>query len=79
LRQGIDPEIRKEMQKTHEQIQAVLTPGQREEFLRLMKQRVQQRRNDAPNQLDRRGRETREPRNPPPPRDDARHPESPIP
>lgn len=80
LRQGIDPEIRKEMQKTHEQIQAVLTPAQREEFLRLRLQR----RNDAPNPPDRRGRdsrdrESREPRNPPPPRDDAHHPESPAP
>ncbi len=79
LRQGIDPEIRKEMQKTHEKIQAVLTPAQREEFLRLMKQRVQQRRNDASNPPDRRSRDFRDSRNPPPPPDDARHPESPAP
>jgi len=82
LRQGIDPEVRKEMQKTHEQIQALLTPEQREQFLLLMKQRMQ-RRNDGPNQ-DRRSRESRDPRgpqdfrdqrNPPPPLDDARNTE----
>jgi len=71
LRQGIDPEIRKEMQKTHEQIQAVLTGEQREKFQRLMKQRLQ-RRNDAPAQPDRR---FREPHNPMPPSDDARNTE----
>ena len=81
LRQGIDPEVRKEMQKTHEQIQALLTPEQREQFLLLMKQRLQ-RRNDGP---DRRSRESRDPRGPqefrdqrnppPPPLDDARNPE----
>jgi Spy/CpxP family protein refolding chaperone len=86
LRQGIDPAIRKEMQKTHEQIQAVLTPEQREQFLRLMKQRLQ-RHNDSPTQPDRRFREPREqrdrefrdPRNPPPPLDDARNTEPPTP
>jgi Spy/CpxP family protein refolding chaperone len=68
LRRSVDPEIRKEMQKTHEQIQALLTPEQREQFQRLMKQRLQRR--DSPNQPDRR---SREPRNPPPPLDDARN------
>lgn len=83
LRQKVDPEVRKEMQKTHEQIQAVLTPEQRDLFQRLMKQR-QQRRNDGPAQPDRRVRDQREQRgpqefrdqrNPPPPLDDARNTE----
>lgn len=78
LRQGIDPEVRREMQKTHEQIQAILTPEQREQFLELMKQRFQ-RRNDSPNQ-DRRLRERgpqdfRDQRNPPLRLDDARNTE----
>lgn len=83
LRRNIDPEIRKEMQKTHEQIQAVLTVEQREQFQRLMKQRLQRR--DSPNQTDRRPREPREPqefrdqRNPPPPLDDARNPGPQVP
>lgn len=63
LRQGIDPEVRKEMQKTHEQIQALLTPEQRDQFQNLMKQRFQ-RRNDGPTQPDRRFRDQREPRGP---------------
>lgn len=74
LRQGIEPEVRKEMQKTHEQIQAVLTPEQREQFQRLMKQRIQ-RRNEPSAQPDRRLREPREPRNQMPPSDDARNTE----
>ncbi len=83
LRQGIDPEVRKEMQKTHEQIQALLTPEQREQFQRVMKQRLQ-RRNDGSAQPDRRFRdqreprgpqEFREPREPMPPSDDARNTE----
>ncbi len=84
LREGIDPEIRTEMQKTHEQIQAVLTPEQREQFQRLMKQRLL-RRTESPPQPDRRFREPRgapefrEPRNPLPPGDNARHPEAPKP
>lgn len=87
LRQGLDPEVRKEMQKTHEQIQALLTPEQREQFQRVMKQRLQ-RRNDGPAQPERRFRdqreprgpqEFREPREPMPPSDDARNtkPQSP--
>ncbi len=43
LRQGIEPDIRREMQKTHEQIQALLTPEQREQFQQAMKQRIQRR------------------------------------
>lgn len=83
LRQKVDPEVRKEMQKTHEQIQALLTPEQRDLFQRLMKQR-QQRRTDGPSQPDRRFRgqreprgpqEFREPRGPMPPSDDARNTE----
>jgi hypothetical protein len=87
LRQSIDPEVRKEMQQTHEQIQALLTPEQREQFQRVMKQRLQ-RRNDGPAQPERRFRdqreprgpqEFREPREPMPPSDDARNtkPQSP--
>ncbi len=83
LRQSIDPEVRKEMQQTHEQIQALLTPEQREQFQRVMKQRLQ-RRNDGPAQPERRFRdqreprgpqEFREPREPMPPSDDARNTE----
>ena len=73
LRKGIDPEIRREMQKTHEQIQSLLTPEQREQFQRLMKLRSL-RRNEAPTQPDRR---FREPRNAMPPSDDARNTEQP--
>src|SRR5690606_743770 len=43
LRQSIDPDIRREMEKTHEQIQALLNPEQRERFQQLMKQRIQRR------------------------------------
>jgi len=87
LRQKVDPEVRKEIQKTHEQIQALLTPEQREQFQRLMKQRAQ-RRNDVPAQTDRRFRESREPRGtqefreprgPMLPSDDARNAEPPPP
>lgn len=91
LRQGIDPEIRKEMQKTHEQIQSLLTVEQREQFQRLMRQRLQ-RRNETPDQPDRRFRdpreqrgqqEFREPRGPLPPMDgdrsrEPRNPQPPI-
>lgn len=70
MRQSIEPDIRKEMQKTHEQIQALLTPEQREQFQRLMRQRLQ-RRNDPANQPADRPllREFRENRRNPPPRD----------
>lgn len=74
LRQGIDPEVRKEMQKTHEQIQALLTPEQRELFQRLMKQRGQ-RRNDGPAQPERRFRDQRESRGP----QEFREPREPMP
>lgn len=43
LRQTVDPEVRKEMQQTHEKIQALLTPEQREQFQRLIKQRPARR------------------------------------
>lgn len=88
LRQKVDPEVRKEMQKTHEQIQALLTPEQRDQFQRLMKQRMQ-RRNETPAQPDRRFREPREsrgmqefrdpPRGPMPPAESPRNAEPPNP
>lgn len=66
LRQGIEPDLRREMQKTHEQIQKLLTPEQQEQFRELMRQRV--RRNDAAPADPGRPREFREPRQPPQPR-----------
>lgn len=71
LRARIDPEMRKELQQTREQIRSVLTPEQREQFEQLMKRGP--RRNDAgemPGPPDRRfrdQRDQREPRNQPPP------------
>jgi Spy/CpxP family protein refolding chaperone len=68
LRTRIDPEVRKEMQQAREQIRAVLTPEQREQFEQLMK-RTQRRndRGDAVGQPERRPRDQREPQPPPPP------------
>jgi hypothetical protein len=68
LRQNIEPEIRREMQKSREQIQAVLTETQREQFQRLMPQRPA-RRQDGTNQPppERRFRDLRENRRPGPP------------
>ncbi len=89
LRTRIDPELRKELQQTREQIRAVLTPEQREQFEQLMKRSP--RRNDrgepSPGQPERRFRDQREPRNPPPvdgpragePRDSQPPPPSPAP
>jgi hypothetical protein len=71
LRQTIEPDIRKEMQKAQEQIRNVLTPEQREQYQRLMKR--QQKRDENQPPADRRLREPMEPRNrpdyrePPPP------------
>ncbi|HEX5220234.1 MAG TPA: hypothetical protein VFZ59_11755 [Verrucomicrobiae bacterium] len=66
LRSRIDPELRKELQQTREQIRAVLTPEQRERFEQMMKRPA--RRPDAP---EGRFRDGRDRRNPPPeaPRD----------
>jgi hypothetical protein len=79
LRQNIEPEIRREMQKSREQIQALLTETQREQFRRLMPQR-QPRRNDATNQppAERRMRDRENRRMPPPDAvDEAHRPEPP--
>jgi len=68
LRARIDPELRKELQQTREQIRSALTPEQREQFEQLMKRGP--RRNDSgelPGPPDRRFRDQREPRNQPPP------------
>lgn len=59
LRQGIDPEIRKEMRQAQEQIRNVLTPEQRELYQRLMKR--QQKREENPVPGERRVREPLEP------------------
>lgn len=77
LRQKIEPQVRQEMQRTHEQIQALLTAEQREQFQRLMKQRLQ-RRNDPGAAPERRGREPRESREPRPPQE-FREPQNPPP
>lgn len=71
VRAGIEPQVRKEMQKTHEQIITVLGEKQREQFERLMKQRVQ-RRNEASSQPERRNRDPRERNQPLPPPDAPR-------
>jgi hypothetical protein len=79
LRQNIEPEIRREMQKSREQIQALLTEAQREQFRRLMPQRPP-RRNDATNQppTERRVRDRENRRMPPPDAfDEAPRPEPP--
>jgi len=83
LRQKVDPEVRKEMQQTHEKIQSLLTPEQREQFQRLIKQRPV-RRVEGMGAAERRQQEPREPKgpvefrvpkNPLPPAEDARQPE----
>jgi hypothetical protein len=78
LRQNIEPEIRREMQKSREQIQALLTESQREQFRRLMPQR-QPRRNDATNQppTERRVRDRENRRMPPDAGDEVHRPEPP--
>lgn len=79
LRLRIEPDIRKEMQRAQEQIRAVLTEEQLEQYQRLMKR--QQRRNELSPAPDRRPREPKAPqefhppRTPPPPSDDAPDPE----
>lgn len=71
LRQTIEPDIRKEMQKAQEQIRGVLTPEQRESYQRLMKR--QQKRDENQPPADRRMREPMEPRN----RPEFREPQAP--
>ena len=69
LRSRIDPELRKELQQTREQIRAVLTPEQREQFEQMMKRSSRRtERGEQPDQPDRRfrDRDFREPRNGPP-------------
>jgi hypothetical protein len=63
LRQTIEPDIRKEMQKAQEQIRGVLSTEQRELYQRLMKR--QQKRDENAPPPDRRQREPLEPRNRP--------------
>lgn len=63
LRSRIDPDLRKELQQTKEQIRAVLTPEQREQFEQMMKRSPRRGERSEPGQ---RLREGREPRNPPP-------------
>jgi len=71
LRQGIEPDIRKEMQKAQEQIRGVLSTEQREQYQRLMKR--QQKRDETNPPADHRQREPLEPRN----RPDYREPQIP--
>lgn len=68
LRSRIDPELRKELQQTREQIRAVLTPEQREQFEQMMKRSPRRpERGDLPNQPEGRFRDARDRHNPPPP------------
>lgn len=71
LRQGIEPDIRREMQKAQEQIRGVLSTEQRELYQRLMKR--QQKRDENAPPPERRQREPLEPRN----RPDYREPQTP--
>jgi len=67
LRSRIDPELRKELQQTREQIRAVLTPEQREQFEQMMKRSPRRpERGDLPNQPEGRVRDSRDRRSPPP-------------
>lgn len=77
LRQGIEPDIRRELQDTHERIQKLLTSEQQEQFRQLVRQRF--RRDNANPEGERRPRdmrERRESRLTPPPVDE---PEGPVP
>ena len=66
LRSRIDPELRRELQQTREQIRAVLTPEQREQFEQMMKRSPRRsERGDMPNQPEGRFRDGRERHNPP--------------
>ena len=65
MRASLEPQARKQLSETREQIRAVLTPEQREQFERLVKQRPG-RRNDGSGQPERE-RRLRDQRNPPPP------------
>ncbi len=68
LRSRIDPEMRRELQRTREQIRAVLTAEQNEQFEQMMKRPSRRgERGDQPGQPDRPERRYREPPNPPPP------------
>jgi len=68
LRASLEPQTRKQLLETREQIHALLTPEQRERFEQLMKQRTT-RRSDGPGQPERE-RRFRDQRNPMPPRND---------
>ena len=58
MRSKLEPEMRKEMQSVNEQIKTILTPEQREQFERIMKQRFPLRPEQA-GQPERRFREPR--------------------
>ena len=67
LRSRIDPELRKELQQTREQIRAVLTAEQREQFEQMMKRSPRRsERGDLPNQPEGRFRDARDRHKPPP-------------
>jgi len=67
LRSRIDPELKKELQQTREQIRAVLTPEQREQFEQMMKRSPRRSdRGDFPNQPEGRFHDSRDRRISPP-------------
>jgi hypothetical protein len=65
LRASLEPQTRKQLLETREQIHALLSPEQREQFEQLMKQRST-RRSEGSGQPERE-RRSRDQRNPPPP------------
>jgi len=75
LHASLEPQTRKQLLATREQIRAVLTPEQREQFERLVKQRPG-RRNDGSGQPERE-RRLRDQRNPLPPGEELSEPPAP--
>ena len=77
LRTQIEPGMRQELQQTREQIRAVLTREQREQFEQLMKRPARRNvRGEVPGQPERRFRDQRAPHDqPPPPAEEPRDPQ----
>lgn len=75
LRASLEPQTRKQLLETRDQIHALLTPAQREQFEQLMKQRAN-RRSDGPGQPQREHRLRDQPK-PMPPGSEPNDPSSP--